>query len=244
MMTFDQFLAELWSAFLEYVPRVAGAVVILLIGWAIGRLLGRGVSRLLERAGIADRLGKTLVGRALTRSGVTSTRFLELLVRWFVYLVAVLAVVDVLQIAPLTAFMTSVVEYLPSFISGIFILLFGLVIADFVGDAVAVIGREAKIEFAPILSLAVKLFLYLTVIIIALATMKIDVTILNEFAKATAWGTAIGISIGLGIAFGLGLRDYVAKNVDKWVASAGTLATRGEDFWAWYTRSKEEKEST
>jgi hypothetical protein len=244
MMPIDQFLAQLSSAFLEYMPRVAGALVILLAGWAIGRLLGRGVSRLLERAGIADRLGKTVVGRALTRSGIKSARFLELLVRWFVYLIAVLALVDVLQIAPLTAFMTTVVEYLPSFISGIFILLFGLVVADFIGDAVGAIGKEAKIELAPILSVAVKLFLYLTVIVIALATMKIDVTILNEFAKAIAWGTAIGIAIGLGIALGWGLREHVAKNIDKWVASAGTIATKGEDFWTWYTRSKEEKEST
>jgi hypothetical protein len=244
MMPFEELLAELWSAFLEYVPRAGGAILILLAGWAVGRLLGRGASKLLERAGVADRLGRTIVGRALTRSGVSSARFLELLVRWFVYLIAVLALVDVLQITPLTAFMTTVVQYLPSFILGMFILLFGLVVADFVGDAVGAIGREAKIELAPILSVAVKLFLYLTVIIISLTTMRIDVTILNEFARAIAWGTAVGIAIGLGIAFGWGLREHVAKNIDRWVASAGTIATKSEDFWTWYTRSKEKKEST
>jgi hypothetical protein len=240
----EQFLAELWSAVVEYAPRIAGAAILLLAGWAIGRLLGKGVSRLLQRAGIADSLGKTVIGRALARSGITSTRFLELLVRWFVYLVGVLAVVDVLKIAALTAFVSAVVQYLPNFIAGIFILLFGLVVVDFVGDAIEAIGREAKIELAPILSLGVKLFLYLTVIVIALTTMKIDVTILNEFAKAIAWGTAIGVAIGLGIAFGWGLKDHVARNIEKWITSAGTMATKGEDFWSWYTRSKEEKEPT
>ena len=243
-MSIEQLFTELWSTIVDYAPRIVGAVIILLAGWALGRVLGKGLSRLLQRAGIADSLGKTVIGRALARSGVTSTRFLELLVRWFVYLVAVLALVDVLKITALNAFMSAVVQYLPNFIAGIFILLFGLVIVDFVGDAIAAIGREAKIELAPVLSVGVKLFMYLTVIVVALTTMKIDVTILNEFAKAIAWGTAIGVAIGLGIAFGWGLKDHVARNIDRWLASAGTIATKGEDFWTWYTRSKEEKEGT
>lgn len=242
-MPIEQFLTELWLRIVDYAPRIAGAIVLLLAGWAVGRLLGKAVSRLLERAGIADGLGKTVVGRALARSGVTSTRFLELLVRWFVYLVAILALVDVLQITALTAVVSTAVQYLPNFIAGIFILLFGLVVVDFVGNAVEAIGKEAKIELAPILSLAVKLFLYLTTIVIALTTMKIDVTILNEFAKAIAWGAAIGLAIGLGIAFGWGLKDHVAKNIDRWATSAETIAKRSEDFWSWYTRSKEEKET-
>lgn len=243
-MPIEQLLTELWSTIVDYAPRIVGAVIILLVGWALGRVLGKGLSRLLQRAGIADSLGKTVIGRALTRSGVTSTRFLELLVRWFVYLVAVLAVVDVLKVTALNAFVSAVVQYLPNFIAGIFILLFGLVIVDFVGDAIAAIGREAKIELAPILSAGIKLFLYLTVIVIALTTMRIDVTILNEFAKALSWGIGIGTAVGLGIAFGWGLKDHVARNIDKWIASAESIATKGEDFWSWYTRSREEKETT
>src|SRR3972149_5604899 len=141
-MPIEQLLTELWSTIVDYAPRIVGAVIILLVGWALGRVLGKGLSRLLQRAGIADSLGKTVIGRALTRSGFTSTRFLELLVRWFVYLVAVLAVVDVLKVTALNAFVSAVVQYLPNFIAGIFILLFGLVIVDFVGDAIAAIGRE------------------------------------------------------------------------------------------------------
>ena len=243
-MPVDEFLVDLWSTLASYAPRIAGAVILLFAGWALGRVLGKGVSRLLQRIGFADSVGKTVVGRALARSGVTSTKFLELLMRWFVYLVAILAVVDVLQITALTAFVSAVVQYLPNFIAGVLILLLGLVVVDFLGDAVGAIGREVKIELAPILSMAVKLFLYLTVIVIALTTMKIDVTILNEFAKAIAWGSAVGIAIGLGIAFGWGLKDHVAKNVDRWVNSAGTIARKGEDFWSWYTRSQEEKEAT
>jgi len=241
-MAIDEFFGEFWSAIVGYALRVVGAVILLLVGWALGRLLGKGVARLLQRIGVADNLGTTVVGRALARSGLTPARFVELLLRWFVYLVAILGVVDLLQIPALTAFVGSVIQYLPNFIAGILILFFGLLVVDLLGDAVAAVGREAKIELAPFVSLGVKIFLYLTVIIIALNMMKIDVTILNEFARAMAWGIAIGVAIAVGIAFGWGLKDHVAKNIDKWVTSAETIATKGEDFWSWYTRSKEEKE--
>jgi len=228
---------------MQYSPRAGAAIIILVAGWALGRVLGKGISRLLYKMGFANALSKTVVGRALERSGTTSARFLELLIRWFVYLVAVFAAVDVLKIAALSSFMSTLVEYLPNFVAGIFILLLGFVVVDFIGDAIRAIGREAEIEFASILSIGVKLFLYLTVTVIALTTMKIDVTILNEFARAIAWGTAIGIAIGLGIAFGWGLKDRVAKGIDRWVASAQTTAKKAEDFWSWYTRSEEKKES-
>jgi small-conductance mechanosensitive channel len=224
-----------------YVPRMAGAIIILLAGWVFGRILGKGISRLLQRTGASDSLRRTVVGRVLERSGVTATRFIDLLIRWFVYLAAILAAVDVLKISPLSTFISSVVYYLPNLITGILILLFGLLIADFVGDAISAVGREAKIEFAPIISLGVKLFLYLTVIVIALTTMKIDVTILNEFAKAIAWGTAMGVGVGLGIALGWGLKDRVARDVDKWINSAETTAKKAENFWSWYTRTKEKE---
>jgi len=219
-----------------------GAVILLSVGWVLGRLLGKGVVKLLQKTGIADVLRKTVVGKALDRSGISSARFLELLTRWFVYLIAILAAVDVLKLTSLSAFMSNIVAYLPNFIAGVLILFVGLAVVDFVGDAVRAIGREAKIEFAYVISVFVKLFLYLAVIVIALTTMRIDVTILNEMAKAVAWGTAIGIAVGLGIAFGWGLKDRIARDIDKLLTSAETTARTAEDFWSWYSR-KEEKES-
>jgi Mechanosensitive ion channel, conserved TM helix len=238
----EVFLNQLWTNIVQYAPRVFVAVVILLLGWLLGRAFGKGISKLLKRAGISDALRKTVLGRALEQSGTSSPRFLELLIRWFVYLAAILAATDILGIAVLTSFMNAIVQYLPNLIAGVFILFFGLVVVDFVGDAVKAIGREVKIEFISVISVGVKLFLYLTVIVIALTTMKIDVTILNEFAKAIAWGAALGIAIGLGIALGWGLKDRVKNDFDRWMASAETTAEKTEDFWSWFVRSKKKED--
>ncbi|MEM2902111.1 MAG: hypothetical protein QXO32_05215 [Candidatus Bathyarchaeia archaeon] len=230
----------MWMTFLQMMPKVVGSIIILALGWAIGRMLGKGVSKALERAGVDDAVRRTLLGRALERSGISTVRFFDLTVRWFIYLVAVFGAVNVLEITALTEYMRSVVEYLPSFIGGVFLLILGFIIVDFIGDAIASVGREVRVEFAGIISAGLKLLLYFVVLTIALKMMRIDVEILYIFARALAWGAAVGVAVGIGIAFGWGFKDVVAKNAKKWFASTTKAAEKVEDFWKWYTRRIEE----
>jgi len=176
----------------------------------------------------------------LERSGVTTVRFFDLIVRWFIYLVAVFGAVNVLEITVLTEFMKSVVEYLPSFIGGVFLLIIGFVIVDFIGDAVASVGKEVRVEFVSFISAGLKLLLYFVVLTIALKMMRVDVEILYIFARALAWGVAAGVAVGLGIAFGWGFKDLVAKNAEKWFTSTSKAVEKVDDFWKWYTRRTED----
>jgi hypothetical protein len=244
----EWFSEDLWNALAALIPKAAISLTVLVIGWVVGRLLGRGVSKALGRVGVDKALRKTVIGKAIERSGVTCIRFFDLLVRWFVYVIAILAVVDVLEIEILANFVSMAVGYLPTFIAGIFILVVGFVVSDFIADTVRAVGREVGIGLSGVLALGLRLFMYFVVFVVALTTMKIDVTILQTFANALAWGIAIGIAAGIGIAIGLGFKDTVAKNADKWIREtrraaekANETSKRTEDFWNWYTRSKEEE---
>ncbi|MBS7658281.1 MAG: hypothetical protein QW476_03995 [Candidatus Bathyarchaeia archaeon] len=239
------FIPELWVKFIdsivELLPKIAGAIIVLIIGWISGRAFGKLALKITEKTGVSKVLRKTIVGRALESSGVTMSKFFDILIRWFIYLIAILAAVDILKIEALSKIIGLIVQYLPSFLAGIVILLAGLVIADFIGDAIAAIGREAKIEFAGFLSIITRSVLYFVVIIIALTVMKIDVSLLYMFANALAWGIAIGVGAALGIALGLGLKDYVSKNAEKWLKGFAETTKKTEDFWSWYTRREKEE---
>ena len=217
---FYEFLRSLGEWLVAATPKIITAVIILIIGWAVGRGLGAIISRILDKAGVDDALRKTSIGRAIEKSGITIPRFFDALIRIFIYLIAVFAAVNVLEIEFLTRYMQMVVEYLPSFIAGVFILIFGLMVSDFVGDAIRAIGREAKIEYAGIASLLVRGVMYLVVIIIGLSTMRIDVSILYTIITALSWGLAGAVAIGGGIAIGFGLRDLVAKRAEDWMEKA------------------------
>lgn len=213
----EGYLADLVGELIRIAPRIAGALIVLLVGWAAGRLMGKGLSKILDKAGVDDAMRKTAIGKALDRTRITIVGFFDLLIRWFVYLIAILAAVDILQIAVLSSFMSQIVQYLPRFIGGIFILLIGFIVADFVADALRAVGREGRLEFAPIFANALRFVLYFVVLVIGLSTMQVDVNILYILANALAWSIALGIAIGLGVAFGWGFKDAIAKRADKWV---------------------------
>ncbi|MCW3975210.1 MAG: hypothetical protein NWE86_03080 [Candidatus Bathyarchaeota archaeon] len=215
-MAIESVIIDAWSIFMDLLPKIAGAIIVLIIGWIAGRIIGKGASSVLDKIGIDDALLKTAFGKAIEKSGMTVVKFFDMIIRWFIYLIALFAATDILEISVLSEFMRSIVSYLPSFIAGVFVLIFGFIASDFVGDTIESIGKEAKIEFSGMLSNLLKLLLYFIVLTVGLGMMKIDIKILYIFAEALAWGGAIGIGAGLGIAFGWGLKDFVAKNANKW----------------------------
>jgi hypothetical protein len=223
-MAIESMFTDAWMQVAGWLASIVGAIIVLIIGWIAGRIIGKGVSKLFDKVGVDDALRKTAVGKALEKSGITIVRFFDLLFRWFIYLIAVLAAVDILDIPILSGFMNDVVQYLPRLIGGVFILIFGIIIADWIGDAVSAVGKEAKVAFSGLLGTGLKFLIYFVVLVMALQLMLIDVTILYIFAEALAWGAAVGIGLGLGIAVGWGMKDTVAKNAKKWMTTLESSA--------------------
>ncbi len=219
-------LERFWLSFVEAMPRIVGALIVLGVGWGFGRLLGKGVSSLIRRMRIEESFRKTLLGRALGRSGVSLGLFLDLAVRWLVYIGSLLAAIDILGFKALEPFVTAAVQYLPSLIGGILILVIGLVAVDFAADLSRAASIEARVEYAGIVILGLRFILYFAVVVVALSIMKIDVSILYIFANALAWGAAAGTGVGLGIALGWGLKDLVARNAERWISGARGIAER------------------
>jgi hypothetical protein len=213
------FIEGLLSQVAELTPRLLGAIAVLVIGYITGRLIGRGASRLLDRLGLDDALRRTAIGKALDKTRLTIVGFFDVVIRWFVYLVAVLAAVDILQIAILSTFIRQVVEYVPSLAAGILVILVGFIVADFVGDAIRNVGKAGEIEYSGVFSDIFRFLLYFVVIVMGLSLMRIDVTILHIFANALAWGVAGGIGVGLGIAFGWGFKEAFSKRADRWLTA-------------------------
>jgi len=195
---------------IAFLPRLIAAVVILVIVWIAGRWLGKIVSHVLDRAGLDDALRKTIIGKTIESSGASIVHLFDVVTRWFIYLIGIMASVSVLGIPVLSSFIEKVVAYIPSFIAGIAILLVGFIVADFIGDLMRKTGETAGVSYIGIFSAGMKIFLYFIVITIALDQMRINTSILYIFANALAWGIAIAIGLGLGIGFGFGIKDKAA----------------------------------
>lgn len=200
---------------IAFLPRLIAAVVILIIVWIAGRWFGKIVSHVLDKAGLDDALRKTIIGKTIESSGASIVHLFDLVTRWFLYLIGIMASVSVLGIPVLSGFIEKVVAYLPSFIAGIAILLVGFIVADFIGDLMRKTGDAAGVSYIGIFSAAMKIFLYFIVITIALDQMRINTSILYTFANALAWGMAIAVGLGLGIGLGFGIKDKAAALLES-----------------------------
>jgi hypothetical protein len=206
---------ELAREVILFLPNLIAAIIILIIGWILGRVLGRIVSEVLDRLGVDDALRKTSAGQHIERSGTNISRLFDLIVRWFIYLIAILTAVSVLQIPALTAAVAAIVAYIPNIVAFIIILVAGFILIDWLMDFLQSMGETQQIQGFGLITLLLRAFLYFVVAILALQQLLLDLTIIYAFVVPVAWGVGIGIGAAIAIIIGFGLKDRAPEMMDR-----------------------------
>jgi small-conductance mechanosensitive channel len=212
-ITTSDLLSDLWIILFK----AAIFLLIVLIGWVAGRLLGNLIGRVLSRAGGDSLLKQTVIGRALMRSDYASFKLGNSLTKWLIYLSAFLYALYSLGLPVLSITVSSFLDYLPVLVGAGIILLVGMIISDWLGEFVKKSASPEKRElfFLNIIGDIIKVILYFVTITLALTHLGVDVTILYIFAEAFAWAIAIAVGIAAGIVVGWFLKD----RVKEWISS-------------------------
>jgi hypothetical protein len=142
-MPFD---SDLWTRSLSdivrtiaaWAPRLVGALVCLVIGWAVARLALFILAGLLRRLGLDRLTERAGADRVLSDAGLESSasKLIARLVYWLVLLVFILAATESLGLSRVVDTLGGLVGYLPNVLAAALILLLGGLLARFVGDAV------------------------------------------------------------------------------------------------------------
>jgi hypothetical protein len=125
----------LWLSVQNQIPGgVVGALIILIVGWVIARLLQAGVTAALRRTGLDRRLAPAISNdpAATTAPGDTA-KVIGRIVFWLVMVFVLIAVLDALGLelvtAPLTGLLAGIFEFLPRLFAAILILVLGWLLA-------------------------------------------------------------------------------------------------------------------
>ncbi|MBU0576251.1 hypothetical protein KJ707_01315 [Patescibacteria group bacterium] len=199
------------SAFL---PRLAAALLILLIGAAVAKAVKALAVKLLEAMKVANWVKNTPVEHFFKNAefGEKMEGVLGSIVYWILMLVVIHSTVSVLGLASLTHVLERVIAYVPRIISSILVLFFGLLVAGVVeslvkGSIMSVDGRSAR--------LLGKISSYLVLIIAVLAAIN-ELRIASELIMVLFIGFVTMLSLGFGLALGFG-GQYIVKDVlTKW----------------------------
>lgn len=200
---------------LAVLPAIIGALIVLLIGWIAGRLLGKAVRIILDKVTTVPVIGDSELGKSVTRSGIGMGYLGDIAVRCVVYLLAILAAVDILNLEYLSALMTKVVEYIPHVIAFIIILVVGIILTDYFIDLFQAYSRNSKIELLSPVLVLLRLFLYFVIVILALSQLMLDLTIIYTLVTPIAWGLGIGLGASIAIVVWFGMKNRSEEIMNK-----------------------------
>jgi len=196
---------------IEWIPAIVAALIILLIGWFAGKLVGKIIGTIIDKIGLGAAMDKTIIGDAVKSSGMTTAKFFDVLVRWFIYIIFIMAAINVLGIELLIDFMNQLVLYIPHLIAGLLLLVVGLILVDFLMDWLGAQLKTREVASGELIATILRALFTLLILTLALDQMLIDTQIIYTFLVPLAWGLGIGLAVAIGIALGWGSKDIVAE---------------------------------
>ncbi|SFB80617.1 hypothetical protein SAMN05444422_102115 [Halobiforma haloterrestris] len=227
--------------FVDLVPTLFGAVLVVSFGVFLGRKLQPKVADAGRRVEIDETVRATPFEALFPDGSDGVSRTFAVFLKYYVALVGVFAAIE--WVAARTAMSSTwlvstwgqdLLAYVPPIVIGIVVLFVGFYLANWGTEQVRHSPATEQLGFAPVLAGATKTILYFLVLVIGLETMPIDAGILHTFGQAFAYAIGLAAALAIGIAVGWGGKDYVAENIDDWFAqtrdAAGeTKAVTGDD---------------
>ncbi|MFZ2764018.1 MAG: hypothetical protein WAX80_03235 [Minisyncoccia bacterium] len=205
---------NLWVGVVGFVPNLVIALIILVLGWLVGALLGRAIWQVFKSLKIDDALRQSGLESFLRRGGVNldSGAFVGALVKWFVIVIFLVAALDVLGLKQVNFFLQDVVlGYLPRVLAAALVLLLAGVIGDVTGRVVVTAAKTADIESAHFVGAIAKWSIWIFAILVALSHLGIAAA----FSQTLFTGVVIAISLALGLSFGLGGQEAASRFIER-----------------------------
>ncbi len=194
------------QSLVQYLPSVFGAVLLLVAGWLLAKLL-----RVVVTRGVLalDTLVARIVSGARTERPrvAASATVLGTVVFWVVLLFFITAATKVLGLDTFTTWLANVLHYLPTLAAGALIVAAGYLLSAFVRDLVMATASRLEPTQRSALARTAQGAILLTAILVGADQIGVKVTFLAIMVAAIAAAVVGSITI----AVSLGARGYVAN---------------------------------
>lgn len=208
-------LLDLWQGFLNFIPKLIGALVVFLIGWAIAAGIGRLVAEILRRLKFNQLFERGVWKDALERAEirVDASGFLGGLVKWILAIVFLLAAVEILGFVAFAGFVTTVLNYLPNVIVAALIFVVAVIISDFAEKIVRATVESTKVGYGHFAGSIVRWSIWVFAVLAILRQLLIVPQMVTALFNALVFGVVALFVLAAGLAFGLGGKDAAGEIV-------------------------------
>ena len=200
---------EFWTAVGGYLPKVFGALLLLVFAVVVAKLAQAAVVKVLDLLGV-DKLIKS---KGISSSLKTAEIDVDLvaiagrIVFWVVIIIFALTISDVLGLTAMSDVINSLLSYLPNVLAAAIVLTVTVAGARLIRDVVTAALRRMRVDFAHNIG---NLTFYLILVfdfLMGVDQLGFDTTVLT--ANITV--IVSGLVLALALAFGLGGRDIASR---------------------------------
>ena len=200
---------DLADSVVAFMPKLLVALLLLLIGVIIARVVGKLVNTVLsavEKNKYTKKFFDAIEIKMVSISDITS-----LFLRYAVVLIFVNAAVGVLGLAVLSDTFNAILAFVPKILAAVVVAGLALVASSVVQNIVSESANKAKIKSYKTLASVSRILVLVFGFPLAAAQLGLDLTIINNNITVVM----AGVMLAFAIAFGLGGRDTAGKIVDN-----------------------------
>lgn len=207
-------LAGALNTFLSAIPRIIGFAVVIIVGWIVSSLLGRGVEALLHAVRFNDLARRSGFAAFVQKMGIKDdpAGVIAGIVKWFVRLITLVVAFDTLGLPAVSGVLQQLLLWLPNLVVALVVLVIGGLAANALSQLVRGATAEAGFSNPDLIATVAKVAVWGFTIVVAVNQLGIATTLINTLLV----GLVGAFSIAFGLAFGLGGRDRAAQLLDSW----------------------------
>jgi hypothetical protein len=200
--------SDAWHKIVSYTPNLLAAIVVLVVGYFVAKIVAHAVTLLGERLGLQRAAERSGLWESMTHMNIKRNvpAIVGTIVFWGLMLVFLMAGFSILNISQVSGAIDRVVEYIPNVLVATVMVVVGLLVAGFLRGVIATSADRVGVSYAETLANGCYYIMSLMVFMAAFDQLKIHFELLN-YAILIAFG---GIAMGFGLALGLGGRDTMA----------------------------------
>jgi len=203
-------LISLWQSFVDIFPGLVAALIILVIGYLVGFVLGHAVRIVLQKVGVDKYIAKAKLGKTLGQMHISS--LIGEITKWYIFVIFLQSAVDVLNLGTLSVILNQFALWLPDVIAAVLVVIFGLLFAQYVDEK---LQKHSATKGENVWGKFLKWAIVLIVLVIALGQIGIDVALLEQIILIVIGAFAVGAALAIGLSFGLGSKSEAAGMVRK-----------------------------
>jgi len=227
-------LGKLLNSFIEGVPSFISAIVVIILGMIIARVVANLVKKGLQGIGV-DKLGEKLNAIDFVDKANVNIKISTVLSKVFYYVIILMfaaGATDILQMPALSNMVSDAITFIPNLIVALIWLVVGILLADALKNIVQTACESVGIPSAKLISTLLFYFVLINVIISALAQAKINTEFLEQNISLVIGGIVLAFSIGYGFASKDSVSNYLgsfySKNKFQVGDTISVLGSKGE----------------